>query len=54
MIAFSAVGLGSGLGLSFTLIRRLRMVVWSALGLVVLAVLRSSAWRAPDQDLVRP
>lgn len=54
MIAFSAVGLGSGLGLSFTLVRRLRMVIWSALGLVVLAVLRSSAWRAPDQDLVRP
>jgi len=53
MLAFSAVGLGSGLGLSFTLVRRLRMVIWSALGLVVLAVLRSSAGRAPDQNLAR-
>jgi len=53
MLAFSAVGLGSGLGLSFTLVRRLRMVVWSALGLVVLAVLRSSAGRPLDQDLAR-
>jgi hypothetical protein len=53
MLAFSAVGLGSGLGLSFTLVRRLRMVIWSALGLVVLVVLRSSARRARDQDLAR-
>src|SRR5207247_1784431 len=37
MLVFSAFGLGGGLGLSFTLIRRLRMLAWSAAGLVVLA-----------------
>ena len=42
MVAFSALGLGSDLGLSFTLIRRLRMVLWSTAGLVVLAFLRAS------------
>ncbi len=36
MLAFSALSLGSGLGLAFTMIRRLRMITWSALGLVVL------------------
>jgi uncharacterized protein (TIRG00374 family) len=39
MLVFSALGLGSGLGLSFTLIRRLRMLAWGGLGLVVLALL---------------
>src|SRR5437867_3795014 len=33
MLVFSAFGLGGGLGLSFTLIRRLRMLAWSAAGL---------------------
>lgn len=41
MFAFSALGFGSGLGLSFTLIRRLRMLAWDVLGLAALAVLRS-------------
>jgi hypothetical protein len=40
MLVFAAFGLGSGLGLSFTLVRRLRMVAWSLAGLVVLALLR--------------
>lgn len=40
MVVFGVIGLGSGLGLSFTLIRRIRMVAWSALGVLVLALLR--------------
>ncbi len=36
MLVFSALDLGSGLGLAFTVIRRLRMMTWSALGLLVL------------------
>jgi len=47
MIVFSALGLGSGLGLSFTLIRRLRMVAWSALGVLLLALLRSATGAVP-------
>jgi uncharacterized protein (TIRG00374 family) len=46
MVVFAAFGLGSGLGLSFTVIRRLRMVAWSALGVLLLALLRSAP-RAP-------
>ena len=41
MIAFGALGFGTGLGLSYALIRRLRLVIWSALGLLALALLRS-------------
>jgi uncharacterized protein (TIRG00374 family) len=41
MLAFGALGLGGGLGLSFGLIRRLRVIVWSALGLVALVALRT-------------
>jgi len=41
MLAFSALGLGGGLGLSFTLIRRVRIVVWSAAGVLVLLLVRS-------------
>jgi uncharacterized protein (TIRG00374 family) len=43
MLVFSAFGLGSGLGLSFTLVRRLRMLAWSAAGLVALTLLRTAA-----------
>ena len=42
MLVFSAFGLGGGLGLSFTLIRRLRMLAWSAAGFVVLALLNAA------------
>jgi uncharacterized membrane protein YbhN (UPF0104 family) len=38
---FSALGLGGALGLSYTLIRRLREAVWAALGLLWLASLRA-------------
>ena len=40
MVAFEAFGLGAGLGLAVSLIRRLRQLVWIAVGLACLAVLR--------------
>jgi hypothetical protein len=40
MLAFAVFGLGSGLGLSFSLVRRLRLIVWSAAGLLVAATRR--------------
>jgi uncharacterized protein (TIRG00374 family) len=46
MLVFAAFGLSSGLGLSFTLIRRLRMVAWSALGVLLLGFLRSATTAA--------
>jgi len=46
MVVFSAFGFDGGLGLSFTLIRRLRMVAWSVAGLVALALLSASAMPA--------
>jgi uncharacterized protein (TIRG00374 family) len=51
MLVFGALGLGSGLGLAFTLIRRLRMVIWALLGLLVLALLRSPT---PSAFAMRP
>ena len=42
MVGFGALSFGAGLGLSFTLLRRLRMVVWSTLGLLALAWLRAA------------
>ena len=54
MLAFSALGFGSGLGLSFTLIRRLRMLAWSALGLLILALLRSAGESATRSAAPRP
>lgn len=38
MLAFGAMGVGSGLGLSCALIRRLRMLAWGMIGLVVLVI----------------
>jgi glycosyltransferase 2 family protein len=38
---FRALGLGAALGLSYTLVRRLREVVWVAVGLLWLATLRA-------------
>ncbi|MBI4561863.1 MAG: flippase-like domain-containing protein [Candidatus Rokubacteria bacterium] len=43
---FAAFGLSVGLGLSFTLIRRLRELTWVTAGLVLLALLRTSV--TPD------
>lgn len=53
MFAFAAVGLGSGLGLSFTLIHRLRLLVWTALGVLALALLRSHARGAAALSVAR-
>jgi uncharacterized protein (TIRG00374 family) len=44
--AFAALGAGAGAGLAFSFVRRARQVVWVALGLVVLAVMRWSERRA--------
>ena len=47
MLAFSAVGHASALGLSFTLVRRARVIVWSVVGFVILlAARRTVAARA--------
>jgi uncharacterized protein (TIRG00374 family) len=43
MLAFGALGFGGGLGLSFALVRRLRVVVWSVLGVAALTLLRAPA-----------
>ena len=43
---FSALGLGGTLGVTFSLVRRVREIVWIALGLVAFAVLRLP--RPPD------
>ncbi|HEU5195932.1 MAG TPA: flippase-like domain-containing protein [Methylomirabilota bacterium] len=42
MLVFGVFGLGSGLGLSFTLVRRLRMLLWSGAGLLILAWMRAA------------
>jgi uncharacterized membrane protein YbhN (UPF0104 family) len=39
--AFAALGLGAPAGLAFTLLKRLRQVVWIALGALVLLLARS-------------
>ncbi|HEY7518839.1 MAG TPA: lysylphosphatidylglycerol synthase transmembrane domain-containing protein [Methylomirabilota bacterium] len=43
MSVFAALGLASGVGLSFALIRRLRLLVWSLLGVVVLMAYQATA-----------
>lgn len=45
---FGGLGLGGALGLSYTLIRRLREIVWATLGLVWLASLRARPWFADE------
>ena len=45
MAVFAALGLGSGVGLSFALIRRLRLLVWNVLGVVMLMVYQTAAPR---------
>lgn len=42
MAVFAAFGLGAGLGLALTLIRRLRELAWAGAGFVLLAFLRTS------------
>jgi len=54
MLVFTAFGLSSGLGLSFTLVRRFRMVAWSALGVLLLALLRSASSTAVPCTMPSP
>lgn len=47
--AFEALGLGAGVGLAFSFVRRARQIVWVVLGLAVMAVMRSTGSEAaPD------
>ena len=46
--AFAALGLGAPAGLAFSLLRRLRQVVWIALGVLVLLLARARMRRAPE------
>jgi glycosyltransferase 2 family protein len=45
---FGALGFGAALGLSYTLIRRLREVLWAAVGLLWLSSLRARPWLGPE------
>lgn len=45
---FAALGLGATAGVTFSLVRRMREVVWIATGLVVFAVLRADAAARAD------
>jgi len=46
--AFAALGFGAQAGLAFSLLRRLRQVVWIGLGVLVLLVARGRASLAPE------
>ncbi len=43
MAVFAALGLGAGVGLSVTLVRRFREITWVAAGLLVLSLFRTAA-----------
>jgi hypothetical protein len=43
MAVFAAIGLGAGVGLSMTLVRRFRELTWVAAGLVTLSLFRPAA-----------
>jgi len=46
--AFAALGLGAEAGLAFSLLRRLRQVVWIAIGILVLLLARARMRLAPE------
>ena len=46
--AFAALGLGAPAGLAFSLLRRLRQVVWIGLGVIVLLLARARMRLAPE------
>src|SRR5262249_57420611 len=52
--AFVALGLGAPAGLAFSLLRRLRQVVWIALGVLVLLLARARMRRAPEATASSP
>jgi putative membrane protein len=47
---FAALGLGGPVGLSYTVVRRLREAVYAIIGLLWLAVLRARPWLAEQAD----
>jgi hypothetical protein len=52
---FAAFGLGGGVGLSYTLVRRLREITWAVVGMIALAAL--SGRPSPvtvDEEAARP
>jgi uncharacterized protein (TIRG00374 family) len=51
VVIFGTLGLGGALGLSYTLIRRLRELVWALLGLLWLAPRRVHAWLGESEAL---
>jgi len=52
--AFAALGLGAPAGLAFSLLRRLRQVVWIGLGVLVLLLARARMPRAPEATDASP
>jgi uncharacterized protein (TIRG00374 family) len=48
--AFEALGLGAGVGLAFSFVRRARQIVWVVLGLVVMGVMRWTGGSETAQD----
>jgi uncharacterized membrane protein YbhN (UPF0104 family) len=50
---FAALGFGVGAGLAFSLVRRARQVVWIAIGIVVLVLMRWSGARTPADVVAR-
>jgi uncharacterized protein (TIRG00374 family) len=46
--AFGALGLGTGAGLAFSLLRRIRQAVWIGLGVLVIVLSRTPAQAAPE------
>jgi hypothetical protein len=50
---FAALGFGVGAGLAFSLVRRARQVVWIAIGIVVLVLMRWAGARTPADVVAR-
>jgi hypothetical protein len=48
---FTALGFGAPAGLAFSLVRRLREVLWAAVGFVALAVLSRRSVAVPALEL---
>jgi glycosyltransferase 2 family protein len=47
-VTFDALGLGSTLGLSFSLVRRIREIAWTLAGLIAFAAMRAGPIPGPD------
>jgi uncharacterized protein (TIRG00374 family) len=49
--AFAALGFGAGAGLAYSLVRRARQAIWIAIGIVILAIMRT---RRPEAGPPKP